>query len=290
MKIDTKKSYFKLNLQERKGIFLLLMLMAIFQLSYYFLDFSVPITNTKQAKDWLSQQAQFDNQIVDKQTHKYTIYPFNPNFLTDKKAYKLGMTTLQIDRLLAFRKTNQFANSAQAFQAVTGISDSLSNAISPYFKFPEWVKNQNQNKTFEKTTFAEKAAPEIIDINQATPEDLIKIYGIGPAISDRILKEKEKFGAFVSMQQLNDIWGLSPEVIEKLNQQFKILNPKNLKKIKINQASIKELMQFPYFKYALAKEIVIYRSSNGDIKIEDLSKINDFPIEKINIIALYLDF
>ena len=149
---------------------------------------------------------------------------------------------------------------------------------------------QKQNTAFEKTPFVKKEAVEILDINQATPEDLIKIYGIGPAISERILKEKDKFGAFVSMQQMNDIWGLSPEVIEKLNQHFKVLNHNNLKKIKINEASIKELMQFPYFKYAVAKEIVIYRSSNGEIKIEDLSKINDFPVDKINIIALYLDF
>ncbi len=285
-----QKSYFKLNLQERKGIFLLLLIMAIFQVGYYFLDFSVPIANTNQAKDWLSQQIQIENQPLENQIYKYKIYPFNPNFLTDSKAYKLGLTVAQFDRLLAFRKTNQFANSVAAFQAVTGISDSLSNAISPYFKFPEWVKNQKQNTAFEKTPFVKKEAVEILDINQATPEDLIKIYGIGPAISERILKEKDKFGAFVSMQQMNDIWGLSPEVIEKLNQHFKVLNHNNLKKIKINEASIKELMQFPYFKYTVAKEIVIYRSSNGEIKIEDLSKINDFPVDKINIIALYLDF
>jgi hypothetical protein len=28
----------------------------------------------------------------------------------------------------------------------------------------------------------------------------------------------------------------------------------------------------------------------GDIKIEDLSKIKGFPLEKIKIIALYLEF
>jgi hypothetical protein len=29
---------------------------------------------------------------------------------------------------------------------------------------------------------------------------------------------------------------------------------------------------------------------NGDINIEDLTKIKGFPVEKANIIALYLDF
>ena len=58
------------------------------------------------------------------------------------------------------------------------------------------------------------------DINHATAEDLIKIRGIGEAISARILKERDKFGAFASMEQMQFIWGLSPEVIEYLNQYF----------------------------------------------------------------------
>lgn len=50
------------------------------------------------------------------------------------------MSVEQIDRLLAYRKQGKFANSPKEFQQVTGISDSLLNAISPYFKFPDWVK------------------------------------------------------------------------------------------------------------------------------------------------------
>jgi competence ComEA-like helix-hairpin-helix protein len=124
----------------------------------------------------------------------------------------------------------------------------------------------------------------------ASKEDLIKIYGIGPALSDRILKQKEVLGGFVSMKQMGDVWGLSPEVIESLNQYFKVATLPKIKKIDINNASIKELMLFPYFKYALAKAIVTYRSMNGDFKnSEDLTKINGFPSEKLDIISLYLE-
>ena len=99
------------------------------------------------------------------------------------------------------------------------------NAISPYFKFPDWVKNKKEFKDYQKypnTAFAKKEKIVIIDINQATQEDLIKIYGIGEAISIRILKFKESLGGFVSMEQMNDVWGLSPEVIENLNTHFKV--------------------------------------------------------------------
>jgi DNA uptake protein ComE-like DNA-binding protein len=93
------------------------------------------------------------------------------------------------------------------------------------------------------------------------------------------------------MDQMSDVWGLSPEVIDKIKMSFKVVTIPVIKKIDINNASIKELGQFMYFKNGLAREIVIYRSMNGDFaNIEDLTKIKGFPVEKRNIIALYLDF
>jgi DNA uptake protein ComE-like DNA-binding protein len=75
-----------------------------------------------------------------------------------------------------------------------------------------------------------------------------------------------------------------------LGQHFEVKSTSKIKRININNATVKELAQFPFFRYALAKEIVIYRSMNGDIKIEDLTKIKGFPVDKIKIIALYLEF
>jgi DNA uptake protein ComE-like DNA-binding protein len=200
------------------------------------------------------------------------------------------MSVEEIDRLLAFRKQNKFVNSASEFQAVTKVSDSLLKAISPYFKFPDWVKNKNNYQPFENKNYSKAEKVIVLDINQATKEDLMKVYGIGEKISDRILAEKEKYGGFVSMEQMQFVWGLSPEVIENLNKYFEVKSAPKIKRININNASVKELSQFPFFKYALAKDIVIYRSMNGDIKTEDLSKIKGFPIDKIKIIALYLEF
>ncbi|MEO8515949.1 MAG: helix-hairpin-helix domain-containing protein [Flavobacterium sp.] len=239
-------------------------------------------------------QIEIDSMKVITADDTYKMYPFNPNFITDFKGYKLGMKVLEIDRLLAFRKTNKYVNTAEEFQNITKVSDSLLAVISPYFKFPDWVKNKKQFVSYEKSNFKDFGKKEkivVLDINKATKEDLVKIYGIGDGISDRILKQKESFGGFVSMEQMVDVWGLSPEVIAELNKHFKIANTPPINKIHINSVSVKELSKFPYFRYALAKEIVTYRSMNGGIKTsEDLIKIKGFPLEKIKIIALYLDF
>lgn len=285
---QTVLSYSK---SQRIGIIFLFILIFVCQGIYFFNNFNSTENSPKEKAQWLSFQKEMDSLKLFKSNFKPTIYPFNPNFITDFKGYKLGMSVVEIDRLLAFRKQNKFVNSAEEFQQVTKVSDSLLKAISPYFKFPDWVKNKKSfNNSYEKKDFSKPEKKFFLDINLASQEDLIKVYGIGEGLSKRILEQKEKLGSFVSMEQMNDVWGLSPEVIENLNKSFFVKNTSAIKKMNINSASIKELSQFPYFKYNLAKEIVTYRTMNGDIKIEDLTKIKGFPVEKLKIIALYLEF
>ena len=288
------KSLFMFTSDQRKGIFAFLLLIVILQLAFFFMDFSIPTNKDPEEQKWLSLQSEVDSLKNASKNKSENVFLFNPNFITDYKGYKLGMSVVEIDRLLEFRKTNKFVNSAEEFQKVTKVSDSLLNVISPLFKFPDWINNRRVKKEYENfpiKAFAKKEKIIPIDINQATKEDLIKIYGIGEAISLRILKQKDVLGGFVSMEQMSDVWGLSPEVIIELNNHFKISVLPKLKKIDINNASLKELSQFYYFKYAIAKEIVTYRSMNGDFKnIEDLTKIKGFPVDKAKTIALYLDF
>ncbi|MDI1305857.1 MAG: helix-hairpin-helix domain-containing protein [bacterium] len=294
MNFRTMVAYFKFSREQRNGLFLLFAIIIVLQLVYFFVDFSAVVKNYPEKQKWLSLQSQIDSMKTDNSKAFPKIYPFNPNFITDYKGYKLGMSVQEIDRLLAFRKENKYVNSAAEFQNVTKVSDSLLSVIAPFFKFPDWVNNKKESKGYKNypnQAFAKKEKNVLIDINQATKEDLVKIYGIGEAISLRILKQKESLGGFVSMEQMKDVWGLSPEVIENLNTHFKISVLPNFKRIDINNASLKELSQFYYFRYALAKEIVTYRSMTGNIKnIEDLTKIKGFPVDKANIIGLYLDF
>ncbi|REG98556.1 ComEA family DNA-binding protein [Flavobacterium aquicola] len=286
--------FLKFTKQQRIGIFSLFAIIIILQLVYFFVDFNSFKENSPDKQKWLALQTEVDSLKLIKSNERQVMYPFNPNFISDYKGYKLGMSVVEIDRLLAFRKRNKFVNSAKEFQDVTKVSDSLLNVMTPFFKFPDWVNHKKDSKEYKyasNSAFAKKEKITIIDINQAVQEDLIKISGIGEAISLRILTQKEKLGGFVSMEQLKEVWGLSPEVILNLNKHFAVIKMPSLKKIDINNASLKELSQFYYFKQDLARQIVKYRSMNGDFKnIEDLIKINSFPVEKANFISLYLSF
>lgn len=292
--MEKEPTYFfqKFTSSQRWGLVILFSLIIAVQLGYHFLPEKPEIESSEEKREWLAFQAKINSLKKEKNEYTPKIYPYNPNFLTDYKGYKYGMTTEQIDRLFAFRKQNKYVNSAKEFQEVTKVSDSLLKEMSVYFKFPDWV-NKKSEYVSKYTSFSKKEKEVIVvkDINHATAEDLMKIRGIGEGISARILKEREKFGAFASMEQMQFIWGLSPEVIDYLNQYFKVVDVSNIKKLNINTATMKELSAFPFFNYSLAREILIYRSMNSKIRgIEDLTKIKGLSIEKVSVIALYLEF
>ncbi|MGV3695543.1 MAG: helix-hairpin-helix domain-containing protein [Flavobacterium sp.] len=285
------KSVLSYSKSQRIGIVLFFAIIVSAQAFYYCWDFAEIASADKTEVKWLANQDIIDSLKLDGKHYKPTIYPFNPNFISDFKGYKLGMSVAEIDRLHAYRKQNKFVNSAEEFQLITKVSDSLLKTISPYFKFPDWVNDKKDDfRSVDKKDFPKPVKISVININEATKEDLMKVYGIGDKISDRILEHRQKLGAFVSMEQMSDIWGLSPEVIDKLNSSFAVQSSLNVKKININNASAKELSLFPFFRYPLAKDIVIYRTMNGNITVDDLSKIKGFPVDKIKIIALYLEF
>ena len=288
------KSYFLFSREHRSGIFLLFGIIVIVQLSYFFLKNQlVSNKNYTEDKAWLLVQNEIDSLKNIQATKKDTIYPFNPNYITDYKGYKLGMSVQEIDRLHAYRKKGKFVNSAKEFQEITQVSNVFLAKVSPYFKFPDWVINKGKASSGKFHKFLPREKEKIIqkDINIATREDLIAVYGIGEKLADKILLEKEKLGSFVSMEQFQFMWGISPEALTDLEKRFVVKSQNGIKKIAINDLSQKELAKFPYFNYALAKEIVIYRTMNNGIKeIEDLTKIKGMPNEKINIIALYLVF
>ncbi|RLD29215.1 MAG: helix-hairpin-helix domain-containing protein [Bacteroidetes bacterium] len=288
-------SHFKFTQKQRSGIFLLLLLIIIFQGVYFFV---VPIAIGISSEDAVVNQKKFQLfqqeidslQLIEIENRKPKIYPFNPNYITDYKGYTLGMTNEEIDRLLKFRVQNKFVNSAKEFQNVTKVSDSFLNSISPYFKFPEWVTNPKPKSFTYLDNNAPKSYSEKIDLNTATVSQLRKVNGIGEKLSERIINYRNKFvGGFIADVQLQDIYGLTPEVIERVLNQFTVKTPRQIVKYNLNTVTRDELVIIQHIDYELAYEIIEQRTLREGYKtFEELTKVKGFPVNKIEIIKLYL--
>ena len=290
------KSHFKFNKQERSGIFFLLAIIVVLQLVYAFstsiFQESTPVAN----KIELDGVAQEQINILKERTlenDSLKIYPFNPNYITDYRGYKLGMSTQEIDRLHLYRSSNKFVNSAEEFQNVTLVSDSLLQKIAPYFKFPEWVKTTNSQKSFETNVGELNKTPKVTnvfkDLNTASAQDLKIIYGIGDKLATRIIKFRDRLGGFLIEDQLYDVYGLKPEVAQKVLLKFKVKTKPEIVKINVNTANASEISSLVYINYQVSANIVAYRKQVGEKKsIDELKKIEGFPFDKINRITLYL--
>ncbi|WP_292949771.1 ComEA family DNA-binding protein [Olleya sp. UBA1516] len=222
---------------------------------------------------------------------KPKIYPFNPNFITDYKGYTLGLSNQEIDRLLAFRKQDKWINSVKQFQDVTKVSDSVLNKISPFFKFPDWVTNPKPKQTNFKTGYSKTAKTEAqkLDLNSATAIQLQKVYGIGPSYSERIIKFRNKINGFHSFIEMQQVYGLTPEVIDNIKSDFSIKTPRAITKIALNTATKEQLVTIKYIDYEVAHSIIEERTLRDGFKsIDELTKVNGFPVNKLEIIKLSL--
>lgn len=262
-----------------------MLIVIVLQGGYYYVKAKPSQTETSFALN-TEEQDKIDSLRNHRSEASVKMYPFNPNYLTDYKGYTLGLTTDELDRLFAFREQGRFVNSVNEFQAVTKVSDSLLGILSPYFKFPDWVtKNQSIKNTASKL----KTAIKVKDLNTASAEDLKSIYGIGETLSNRIVKFRDRLGGFLVNEQLYDVYGLKPEVVEKALLEFQVLDVPSINKININKASAAELSQLIYISKSLAFDIVAYRDKEGAYQsFKELSNIDKFPTEKLDRIALYL--
>ena len=273
-----------MNRQQTRGVILLLVLIVALQFAFRNCEFRHTFTPVETA---LGYREMDSLTALATALKKDTIYPFNPNFITDYKGFKLGLTPEQIDRLQAFRAQNRYVNSAQEFQQVTGVSDSLLAKIAPSFKFPDWVKNR-KTTAYNYEYASSKHFPKQ-DINTATAEALMKIYGIGEGFSNRILKYRDKLHGFTYIDQVAEVYGLDKEVYQRVAERFEVQTAPVIEKKNINALNMYELSRIPYVKYGEGKKIVGLRSELGAIKsFDDLLQIEGFDKERIARLQLYL--
>jgi DNA uptake protein ComE-like DNA-binding protein len=282
------QSHFSLNKKQRNGILFFWVVIVLIFIGICYQDTLFPLPENKIVQDEQAQliQHKIDSLAEAKTKKKFKIFPFNPNYISDHKGYTLGMSLDEIDRLHQYREQNKWINSIQDFKKVTQVSDSLLNTISPYFKFPEWVKENKKN-----TSYKRGATPHHLksDLNQATEDDLISVNGIGQTLSTRIIRYRVRIGGFIDDIQIKDIYGLSYEAEQNLLDKFTVKAKNKPILLNINSATVLQLTEIPYFDYELARRIINYRKLNEKITtFEELIKIDGFPSHKIDRIQLYL--
>ena len=292
------KSHFWYTKSQRNGIFLLVIIIIILQVFLFVNPFSSDEIVDVNQPELVAFQQQIDSlKAVEIENRKPKIYPFNPNYITDAKGEQLGMSLAEIDRLLAFRKTNKFINSKEEFQQVTKVSDSLLNNIAPYFKFPDWVVERNKklnqvsNKTEKRVVGSDgkKNQPSTLDINKASVYDFLTIEDVDEKLAQRIINYRSKLQGFSFLTQIYEVFQIDENIANRIASTFTIIEKPIIKKKNINTIEFKELLKNPYVDYELCKKILDYRDEVAELQnLAELKNIKGFPLDKYDRIVLYL--
>ena len=268
-----------LSVRKQWAVFLLAVLLLGLQWVYHATEFKTTNPTVAQSS---SYQLLLDSVRSRTTIKKKNTFPFNPNYLSDYRAYRLGMRPPEIDRLLVYREKGKFINSANEFQRVTKIHDTLLSRLSPYFRFPLWVTEQQQKKVAQNGAFQKK------DLNTAGVLDFKSIRGIGSTLAARIVKYRSYLQGFSNLEQCYEVYGLDSVVVQQLLNRFEIKTGPKIVKISMNTISLQALQGLPYISNEDARKIIGLRTQRGvinEVYLRDLFK--EYP-KKINRIMLYL--
>lgn len=61
-----------------------------------------------------------------------------------------------------------------------------------------------------------------VDVNQATPEELETLSGIGPSLAQAIIEERETNGAFHYPEDLINVRGIGEKTLERMREELKL--------------------------------------------------------------------
>ncbi|QNF32311.1 helix-hairpin-helix domain-containing protein [Adhaeribacter swui] len=313
------RNYFHFNRQETSGFILLIFgLIVIVCLPYFWPNRQPAYDPTLDRQILDSLAAQLKTSPYENRNYAYNrpnrkaapvkpippelLQPFDPNSLTQAQWEKFGLPSYVAKRLLTYRDKAQGFKYKDQIKRIYGFPPELYAQLEPYITLPESRPNQSYADARERAsaypTYANKPRTaysrernrlQPFDINTADTTQLKKLRGIGTKLAARIVKFRDKLGGFKSVDQLQEVYGLPPEMVDSLRKYTFVGDTFVGIRLNINSATVDQLQQHPYLGYKLARHIVAYRTQHGPfVSLEDLRKIKTIDEATFQKVKPYL--
>lgn len=133
-------------------------------------------------------------------------------------------------------------------------------------------------------------APIPINLNRADSLSLLDIPGIGPYYASRILRYRERLGAFAVTEQLMEIRGIDYEKYKRMAPEIVIL-PEDVWTYDIWTLPADSISRHPYLDAYSAKAIVVFRENHprSAWKIDSLLEAGVISKRSANGLKLYFE-
>ncbi len=203
----------------------------------------------------------------------HPLVPFDPDTLTSEGWQALGFSKAQARAILRYRRSLGGFSSKEAIKKAYVIGEENYQRLEPYLRI----------NTMKETVLS-------IDLNRVDTATLRQLNGIGPVLSARILKYRDLLGGYAAPEQLKEVYGLRPGLVDTLLDKHQVVVDRSMiRRLAVNRAGEEELAAHPYISYEEARKLIRIRKKYGDIEaIKDLSRLDLFAAGKYSKIAPYL--
>jgi competence protein ComEA len=283
MKLNTEpiKNWFGFTRRERRSSVILLVLVIII----YILRTTVPEKNilVEDLTASISDIADSSAFYVREEQSSVKLFSFDPNTVPYDTLLKLGFTEREASTLIAYRNKGGKFRQPSDIRKLYGVDEVKAEMLIPFVVV--------KAGTVKKDNFvSQKTQKRLIELNSCDSVQLVALPGIGPVLSVRIIKYRNLLGGFASVNQLKEVYGLTPETFEKIRGRV-YADSSAIIGISINTAGYKELSRLPYLENYEITSILKYRELYGRIgRMDDLTDNKLITVEKADKVRAYIDF
>jgi len=297
------REYFTFTKGERMGLVVLIIIVCfLIVANRIFFYFEKPTLADEQAfEKFLAEVKAGENQ---KLSQPVSLFHFDPNTIDSITMSGLDLPAYVKRNILSYRAHGGKFRKADDLRKIYGMNDSIYAVVESFVEI-EPVDQPAPRKSYPAVTEAQSQTKEAsvlplqdfntkeeislqIEINTADASEFEKLPGIGPVLSTRIVSYRNLLGGFVSPDQLYEVYGLKPEVVQQNLNNFRV-DSVEVVKLDLNFASVDELSRHPYINYKEARRIIDLRSKNGYISDKNILLTDSIiGIEKFQKLVFYL--
>lgn len=298
--------------QERKSLFIFsMMAFAFLAMMYAIANFKKPdklkLHEVIKVETMLPKTMAFKPALdVNKNSIKHhaskLIFHFNPNTISADSLALLGVDKKTILNFVKYKsKGAVFKNNQQFFKVFgmekyrvkldTLLSWNQSPKMDIQTKDGQQRLTQNAGDEIKKSNSTIPIVKiKMLDINKADSFELQLIRGIGAKLASRIVRYRERLGGFNHIEQLEEVYGLTPETYLSINHQL-TLDPGDIQKILINKCDEGQMARHPYIGKKKASILIRYKLNRGNFhQWQDLISSKLFDDEELEKLKPYVDF
>lgn len=251
----------------------------------------------------------------------YELFQFDPNTVSLEELVRLGFSPKQAQVILNYRQVGAVFRVKSDFARCYTVSPEKYAELEPYIIIGESYRYRSQSRPEKHTDVQTKDSasnrrvepkehstesaigsdraqgsndrnktPALVELNGADSATLVAIRGIGPLTARRIIRYREALGGFASVEQLQEIQGMTERNYLMIRQQI-FVDSSEIQKIDINFVSPKRMQGHPYLPPKVLNKILKYRQLKGGwSSTEELIEQHILPAELAVKLAPYLRF